>query len=143
MKTRTASAYSQQGLSSIAWLLILAAGGFFMTCAFKLIPAYAENRYITEALRSLVDGAKPIGEMSRRDVKSSLQKFYMLNNVRSEGASNIKVERHKSGFYVNINYEERIPLFYNIDVLLSFENQLDSSNPHDCCKPKKLATKKK
>ena len=65
-----------------------------------------------------------------------MTKFYTINNVRSEGASNIKIERTPKKTQVNIDYEVRVPLVYNIDVVMSFNNQLDSSRPDDCCTPK-------
>lgn len=136
---------SQRGMSSLSLMMILLVAGFFMMCAFKLVPAYAENVYVVDALKALGNGAKPVAEMSKRDIKSALQKHYMLNNVRSEGPNNIDVERTRDGLLVNINYEVRTVLIdaINLDVVVRFENQLDSSDVDSCCKPTKPVTKKK
>lgn len=136
MKTLAPSAYSQRGLSSLSWLLLIAVTGFFMMCAFKLIPHYAENIYIADGLKTLGQGEKPVADMSKREIKKTLDRFYMMNNVRSEGSKNLDLDRTKKGLLVNVNYEVRVPLFANVDVLLTFENQLDSSDPSACCKPK-------
>ena len=58
-----------------------------------------------------------------------------MNNVREKGASNIKVERLDKGLLIKIDYEVRIPLLYNIDVVLNFSNHLDTTRPHLCCDP--------
>lgn len=136
---------SQRGMSSLSLMMILLVAGFFMMCAFKLVPAYAENVYVVDALKALGNGAKPVAEMSKRDIKSVLQKHYMLNNVRSEGPNNIDVERTRDGLLVNINYEVRTVLIdaINLDVVVRFENQLDSSDVDSCCEPTKPVTKKK
>lgn len=124
----------QVGLSSIGWLLTIMVAGFFLLCAFKLIPAYADDRYIQTALKSLPQG-RALTELSNGEIKKKLGKFYMINNVRSEGSKNIKIERTSKKTLVNINYEVRVPLFHNIDVVMVFKNQLDSSRPDACCKP--------
>ena len=144
MKTAIESAYSQRGMSSLSLLIIMMVAGFFMMCAFKMVPAYAENMYVVDALKTLGDGAKPVGEMTKKEIKkSAMQRNYMLNNVRTEGPNNIDVERTRDGLLVNINYEVRVNLFANADVVMSFENQLDSTDVDACCKPEKPVVKKK
>ena len=58
----------QAGLSSIGWLIVIMLVGFGLLCAFRLIPAYVENRYIKEALRSLPSGDE-LNALSRSDIK--------------------------------------------------------------------------
>ncbi len=124
----------QAGLSSIGWLLVIVLVGFGLLCSFKMIPAYVENRFIQEALRSLPTGDE-LTDMTKGEIKRSLSNFYTINNVRSAGSSQIEVERTQNKTLVNINYEVRVPLIYNIDVVMRFVNQLDSSRPDECCKP--------
>lgn len=145
MSNQVARASVQRGMSSLSLMTILLVAGFFMMCAFKLVPAYAENMYVVDALKSLGDGVKPVGEMSKKEIKSTLQRHYMLNNVRSEGPNNIDVERTRDGLLVNINYEVRTVLIdaINLDVVVRFENQLDSNDVESCCKPTKPVNQKK
>ena len=123
----------QTGMSMIGWLLVLVVAGFFMLCAFRMIPAYGENRYIQSALRSLPAG-DDLEEMSNGAIRKKMLSFYMVNNVRSEGAKQIAIDRSSNKLTVNVDYEVRVPLFYNIEVVMSFANQVDSSRPNECCK---------
>lgn len=125
----------QNGMSSLVMLFLLSSVGFFVLCAFKLVPAYAENRYIQEALKSLAEDASALPDMTTGEIKKSLNKFYMVNNIRSKGAQEIKVERTSKSTIVHVNYEVKTPLFLNIAVVLNFENYLDSARPLECCKP--------
>lgn len=127
---------SQRGLGMLQWALVIAVAGFFLLFAFKVVPLYAENRYVESALRSLETGGEKIGEMTDTEIKKKLGNFYMINNVRSEGPNkNIKIDRGSEDLLITIDYETRVPLFYNIDLVLSFQNHLDSSRPGQCCKP--------
>lgn len=133
MKTR----HSQRGLSSIAWLLIILVGGFFLTCAFKMVPAYADNIYIADGLKSLTEFEstdRGYAGMSNSDIRSHLNGYFSINNVRSEAIKSIDIERRSDKILVNMNYDVRVPLFYNIDIVMSFKNHFDSNRPAECCK---------
>lgn len=126
----------QRGLGMLQWALVIAVAGFFLLFAFKVVPLYAENRYVESALRSLETGGEKIEQMTDAEIKKKLGNFYMINNVRSEGPTkNIKIDRRSEDLLITIDYETRVPLFYNIDLVLSFQNHLDSSRPGQCCKP--------
>ena len=126
----------QRGLGMLQWALVIAVAGFFLLFAFKVVPLYAENRYVESALRSLETGGEKVEQMTDAEIKKKLGNFYMINNVRSEGPTkNIKIDRRSEDMLITIDYETRVPLFYNIDLVLSFQNHLDSSRPGQCCKP--------
>ncbi|WP_039916430.1 DUF4845 domain-containing protein [Cellvibrio mixtus] len=126
----------QRGLGMLQWALVIAVAGFFLLFAFKVVPLYAENRYVESALRSLVSGGEKIEEMTDAEITKKLNNFYMINNVRSEGPTkNIKIEREAEKAVITVDYETRVPLLYNIDLVLVFKNHLDSTKPTQCCKP--------
>ncbi|MEN0038665.1 MAG: DUF4845 domain-containing protein [Cellvibrio sp.] len=126
----------QRGLGMLQWALVIAIAGFFLLFAFKVVPLYAENRYVESALRSLENGGEKFDQMTDAEIKKKITSFYVINNVRSEGPSNnIKILRESEKAIVTIDYETRVPLFYNIDLVLSFQNHLDSTRPGQCCKP--------
>ena len=133
----------QRGLGMLQWALVIAVAGFFLLFAFKIVPLYAENRYVESALRSLASGGERIDEMTDAEIKKRLNSFYVINNVRSDGPTkNIKIERDAEKALVTVDYETRVPLMYNIDLVLVFKNHLDSTNPSKCCKPSSSPTTK-
>ena len=126
----------QGGLGLIQWLFVLAAAGFFLLFAFRVVPLYAENRYVIAGLKSIQDGGNRLTDMTDSEIKKKLANFYMINNVRSEGPTkNLKISRANNKIIVMVDYETRVNLFYNIDLALTFENHLDSSRVNMCCTP--------
>lgn len=125
----------QQGLGMLAWLLVLAVAGFFLLGAFKIIPMYADNQYIISGLKTLVEPGTRLEDMTNAEIKKKMNNFYTVNNVRSKEAQNIVIERDAKKVLVKIDYETRANLFANLDVVVSFKNHLDSTNPGQCCKP--------
>jgi len=126
---------TQKGVTTTGFLALALLAFFVIYTAFKLVPAYAENRYIVSALKSIARNNDDLMQMTSKEIRTQLQKFYTVNNVRSEGSRNIEIDKHADKVVIDINYEERIDFLLNIDLLLTFNNQLDSSQPGRCCKP--------
>jgi Domain of unknown function (DUF4845) len=127
----------QQGWSTLQIGLFVGVAGFFLLFGFKTVPQYAENRYVVSGLKDLAqsDGSR-LAEMTDSEIKGKMDKFYMINNVRSEGPTkNIKIDRKSENVIITIDYETRVPFFYNIDLVFSFKNHLDSTRPAMCCSP--------
>ena len=133
----------QRGFLTIKNLIIVLMFGFFLTCGFKILPAYFDNRFIVAALKSVGESDPPLHERSASEIKSALQSTLTLNNIRGDVLKNIEVVRDKGKVFVNIDYEVRQNLFSNLDVVMVFENQLDSSRPDLCCERLHTVSKKK
>lgn len=130
----------QRGLSPLGWLLVILLAGFALLCAFRIAPPYFDNIYVGDALKSLVELENPntgFDNVTNDDIRRQIENYFIINNVRGEVTKNIEIERTRRKFFVNINYEVRVPLIYNIDVVMTFANQFDSAQPEECCKPAK------
>lgn len=124
----------QRGLGSIGWLFMLSAGAFLLACFFKLGPAYLDDLTMVDALKTLGERNPNLHEMEKSTIRSQLDKYLLLNNVRDTNAKKaFKITREQNRMLVDNVYEKRIPFFANIDVVLTFKHQLDSSNPSACC----------
>lgn len=128
----------QGGWSSWSLLLVMIIAAFFLLCAFKLVPAYAENYYIVNGLKQLADDPVKLNKMTNDQIRRDLSSYFSINNVRSAGSKQLEITRSSRGVVITNMYEERIPLLANIDVVLKFHNELDSARIDDCCKPLKV-----
>lgn len=124
----------QRGFFSTGNLYLILSLGFFLYLGFKLVPPYADNIYVKEALQGL-KSAGDLRDMSNTDIKSRLSKFFTVNNVRGDEVNQIEIERKSGKVIVKVDYQKRIPLFANIEVVLTFTNHWDSKRPDECCKP--------
>jgi hypothetical protein len=125
----------QRGLTMISWIFVLAVLVFCGMFAFIVVPMYAENMYVVKALKSLTQSGERVAELSDSEIKKRLQNFYSINNVRSDGAQHIVIDRKSKSLIITIDYENRAKLFYNIDIVTSFQNHLDGDHPNLCCDP--------
>ena len=135
LKAQPQTLSKQRGLGSIGWLFMLSSGAFLLTCFFKLGPAYLDDLTMIDALKTLGERNPNLHEMEKSTLRSQLDKYLLLNNVRDTTAKKaFKMTREQDRMLVDNIYERRIPFFANIDVVLTFKHQLDSSNPSACCK---------
>jgi hypothetical protein len=122
----------QKGLSSIGWLSVIILFGAIFTIVAKLAPFYLDNRFVVSTLQGLADDPT-FPKMTSSQVRSKLTKTFRLNNIRGKAVDSVKVLKKKNITLVTIEYEERINIVYNIDVVLIFNSLLDSSRPEECC----------
>lgn len=115
----------QKGVTVLGGLTVLLILGFFLTAAFKVGPLYLDNSFIRAALDSLAH--ENIHTLTDKDVRKKLYASFDINNIRGIDTKQIKILREKTKTLVTLNYEKRIELMGNVDVVVRFENSYDSS----------------
>lgn len=123
---------SQKGFSMPGWILIIGFAGFMMMFVIAAVPPYIDNIYVQDALKSLAEENK-LGEMEKSQIMKKIDKYFIINRVNNDARKSFEVKKFGNRVLVNSNYEVRSNLMANIDLVVKFENQLDSNNPQACC----------
>jgi hypothetical protein len=116
---------TQQGISVIGGLVVLAVVGFFLTAAFKLGPLYLDNSFISAALGGL--NKEDIHNMSNREIRQKLSSQFDINNIRDIDSKQIEIKRERTRTIVTLDYEKRVNFMGNVDVVVTFKNSYDST----------------
>lgn len=125
----------QRGMFSLGGLYLVLSLGFFVFLAFKVVPPYFDNVYIQQALKDLSTLDRESGELSSDEIRKRLGNFFTINNIRGDVINQIKIKRKSGAVIVKIDYERRVPLFANVEVVMDFQNHWNSKYPEQCCKP--------
>ena len=112
--------YRQSGLSAIGILFVMIVGAFVLTCALKLIPVYIEGATVASAIGTAVENGEFDG-LSTGKIRSKIGKILDVNMVEGMSARDVKVKRVKGLTTLDATYEQRVPLMYNIDVVVKFD----------------------
>ena len=131
MQNKTAFVY-QKGMTPVQIVVGLAIIGFVLASVLKVVPVYIDNHWVRESLKTLGESPR-LNEMEKEQIVKNLKTAFDLNGVRGEAAKSIKIYQRAEGWLINIDYEERIPFWGNLDVVVHFENQLNAAKPNDCC----------
>lgn len=116
-------ARSQQGLSILGWLVVLAVVAFFASTAFKVMPHYLDymslEKIITSVETDKASDVRTVGEFYNH-----VSKGMQVNNIRDlnmREAMQVKVENNE--FLVHLKYEKREPLIENLDLVVNFDKE--------------------
>jgi len=116
--------HRQQGLTAISVVLILAMIGFFAMIAIRLFPIYVEHFSVVSHLESLAEETG-ITKKTNGEILSTLNKRFSIDDVKNVTDENIFIERNKDGsMLIAIEYEVRTPALGNIDMVVSFVDEV-------------------
>ncbi len=115
----------QKGLTFWSLCFVLGVLAFVLFVGFKLIPPYLTDMNISKALEQL-SKQSDVGSMSKGEAGEVLRKQFEIDGI--EGAIKLDKDftiepRGKGQKLLRIRYEEVIPLFANMSILIEFDHQ--------------------
>jgi len=111
----------QGGVSKLGLLILGIFVALFLTVGIKVGPLYMDNDIIT----SLADDLIADGTANRLSVEEIRQRFanaMRLNAIYDFNLSDIEIIRGGGRTVIRIDYERRIPLFLNLDLVAVFDH---------------------
>lgn len=117
------SLYGQRG-SMYSTLIMVVLIALFFTAALKLVPAYLNNNVVVNAMESMAED-NDMAKLGIGEIRSNLMRTLNTNDIRGFDAAKVQVVTQGSQEFIDINYETRVPLFYNIEAVVKFENRFD------------------
>jgi hypothetical protein len=106
-------------------VIIVAMFGIFLTAALKLAPAYMDNGVVVNTMEGIAAN-NDLGEMTITEIRADMVRSLGVNNVALSGDA-INVVEENGQEFVDIIYETKVPLFYNISALVSFNNRFEKN----------------
>ena len=118
----------QKGLGFAGWMIMLMALGSVISIGIKVAPLYSQHNTMSNLLdkMALEDG---LAGLSQRTIKEKIQKRFKLNNIRDfDIDGNIEVKFTKNDTRVIMDYETRVPLVHNLDLIAAFNKEIELRN---------------
>ena len=114
--------HHQGGWTFTGLMAMLIVAGIFVAVAFKLVPAYTDHQTLKSIMQSTVLDQQLMSQ-GKRDIQLSITKKMGINNMRDIPKEYLKVTKDKGDVLLDIAYEVRIPIFMNVDAVVSFKEQ--------------------
>jgi hypothetical protein len=119
---RARSASSQRG-SIYTTIILVVLFGMVILAALKTVPAYIDDSAIVGTMETIA--ATPEFEtMSVADVRENLMKTLNTNRIEFD-SNNVVLVKEGGNEYIDVNYESRKPLFYNIEAVVVFQHRFE------------------
>jgi hypothetical protein len=106
-------------------LVLLVAIVFVAIIGMKLVPAYIEYFSIKKAITSMTQSGELRGA-SVADVRKAFDRRQAIEDWTAVSPADLEITKEGNEIVISFAYEKRIPLFYNISVLIDFAG---TSNP--------------
>ena len=119
---RLASRHGQKGLGMIGSLLVILVGGLLLTCAIKMIPIYFQNWNIQSILNDLEPEFADVGTVTKKAIENKLSKRLNIDMISAIKVNDIEIKKIKGVFKITANYEKRIHIIGNVDIVMAFDN---------------------
>ncbi len=114
----------QRGAGLAGWLILVLVFGLFLTVGSKLLPVYMDYRTIASVLDKVGEEDGVAGK-TRKNLMLMITKKLKINSIRDFNVrENLRVETTEDGRNLILEYEERVPLFKNLDLIASFKKEV-------------------
>ena len=111
----------QRGITLLGFIMVLAVVGVFAFVGFKLFPVYAE--YYSAVADLKASCREPDADKATlQDMRNKLDRRFNISYVSSiNTVKDVKLVKNGDSKSININYEVRKPLIYNLDFVAKFD----------------------
>ena len=110
----------QKGVTGIGWLTILGLIAFFALLTLRMVPSYLEYYKIASALEKLTKETG-MDEVNPAAIRKSLYRQLDIGYVTAIEARDVSVKPSGAYYNVRAEYDDRVHLFGNVDVVMSFD----------------------
>ena len=110
----------QAGLTAIGLILTLIPVGLAVYIVMRAAPAYIEAFSVGDVVNSLKKEPE-LREKSREEIYDMIKRRLDINDIRSVAKEDVIIKKTPNDVTVNVDYEVKVPLFWNIALALSFQ----------------------
>ncbi len=121
-------AHFQRGASFTSTLISLIVAGIFFAVGFKLFSPYWEHATINSIVKTTSEDPDELSK-SLRELRSDLDKKFYINQVSLPEKDSLQVRQEEGMIHFDLVYEVRVPMFYNVDALVKFEEHYEAVKP--------------
>lgn len=113
----------QQGITLLGFVMLLMVVGVFAFVGLKLFPVYSEYYSVVSDMKG-VQSEPGVATMSPVEVRDKLFRRFYISYVTSVRKEHVKITRN-NGYNLNVKYEVRKPLIYNLDFVAKFDKTVE------------------
>lgn len=114
---------SQRGVSKFGLLMLFVLVAGFLTAGLKVAPLYVDHNLITDICEELVDNGEA-ANMTITDVRNRVSNSLRINNITGFDLSDITMRKENNEAIITIDYERRVELIANLDIVAKFNTVL-------------------
>lgn len=121
-------AHHQRGASFTSTLIGLIVAGVFFAVGFKLFPAYWDHATINSIVKAASEDPDELSK-SLRELRRDMDKKFHINQVQLPDRESLQIRLEEGVIHFDLVYQRQVPMFYNVDALVKFEEHYEAVKP--------------
>ena len=116
----------QRGRSLLEMFFLLILAGIIVLLALRLIPVFMDYRTLIGVAESVQED-RDYQDAPEEEVREGLRANIRINNLRGYDDEEVfEISRGDGNeLIIDLDYEERVPFLFNIDLVASFERRVE------------------
>lgn len=110
---------TQRGITLLGFIIVLGLIGFFAYVGMKLFPMYSEYYSVKSALKGMASDPDTAAADPAR-IQELFFRRMMIDYTSNVKPEHLKISRADNGWLMDVQYEVRRPLLFNLDVVGKF-----------------------
>lgn len=111
----------QRGLGLWGWIFVLGFLGVTGMVTLQLIPMYLNEMAIAKVVKSTAGDPGNSG-LPPAELRKAMQTRWDVEGITALQTKDVKIIKSGAGRALSYDYEVRAPLFYNISIVVHFQN---------------------
>ncbi len=117
----------QKGLGWFGLLFVFGVIGLFSIVGAKTLPLYLNQMKIASSIKKVADDPSNAGAEPGA-LRKSMQRYWDIESIDTLDPRDVKVKRTDKGRFLSYDYEARTELFYNISLIVHFQDDVPLRN---------------
>lgn len=114
----------QAGITFIGWVVLMIPVAIVVYTAIRLIPIYLNHMKVSNAVEQAADESSGEASVSPGVVRNSISRRFDIEGITHPELDQIRVVRDGDEWVIEVDYEQIVPLFGQIDLLVTFDRRV-------------------
>ena len=104
-------------------LVTVAIGGMLLLMGIQFVPVYVQNHAVKKVAQDVIsqDDLK-----TKKAIVNRFNELFRLNDINQDPKEILNVVRQDGKWIVDVKYEERRKLMYNMELVAAFDDQISN-----------------
>ncbi len=115
----------QRGMTFLGILVIIIVVGAWIYAGIRLAPKYLEYMKVASTLEKVRDEFASNPGSTEIMLRRAIERHFDIESVTDVDSKDIEIKKDGGSFTMRANYEDTVPLVYNISFLVTFDKTVE------------------
>ncbi len=115
----------QRGITLIGWIFLLIPMAIVVYAGIRVTPFYLNHLKVVKALDQTAKEYAGETQLNTALVRNSLAKRFDIDLIVHPKDTDVAVRKSGAGWELEADYEQVVPLFYNVQLLVVFNKRVE------------------